>query len=619
MYHRLHNLLLIKHILIPLLLIAIFCILVRCDSQDNNRVLYTHEILGMEESCLDCHSNMSGFSASHNPKIIGCTSCHLGDPKSPIEKFAHEGMVLIPGNLRDVHKTCGSSNCHMNIVPRIENSLMTTLSGMINVDKYVLGESNSLNEFYHVGSLGEKSPADKHLRQLCVSCHLGNPKEEAGPISEKSRGGGCNACHLNYKPGEVLNLKSTSAYHPSLDVNIGNDKCFGCHSRSGRISTSYEGWHETTLESADIPRSGEFRVLADKRVFQKIKPDVHHIGGMECIDCHPSTDIMGDGKVYLHQEDAVKIECLDCHQKSPMEYMVYDSLDIESKKLINLRGWTTELDRYIVSENKQPLYNVTLGANDSIWVRLKNSSKKRYAKPANAQCTDTKAHSSLSCQACHTGWAPQCIGCHYTYEAEAVSFDHIDKTRKEGKWIEHIGEFYADLPLLGKQTTKKNGKEIEEIKTFISGMILSIDYSEKGSPEKINTFHRLFAPVDPHTTQEKSRSCTSCHLSPLAIGYGRGSLFLNSKNEFDFNSEFIIDPRDGLPQDAWIDFKNKRKKGHATRANARAFNEEEQNKILRVGACLTCHRSNSPIMQKSLNHFEEVIKSISDSCKNPDL
>ena len=32
------------------------------------------------EGCLVCHDNVEGFSASHNPRAIGCSSCHRGNP-----------------------------------------------------------------------------------------------------------------------------------------------------------------------------------------------------------------------------------------------------------------------------------------------------------------------------------------------------------------------------------------------------------------------------------------------------------------------------------------------------------------------------------------------------------
>ena len=51
------------------------------------------------ESCMKCHEQYAGFSAYHDPKRIGCVSCHLGDPKTDDKQLSHKGMVIIPGNL----------------------------------------------------------------------------------------------------------------------------------------------------------------------------------------------------------------------------------------------------------------------------------------------------------------------------------------------------------------------------------------------------------------------------------------------------------------------------------------------------------------------------------------
>ncbi len=53
----------------------------------------------------------------------------------------------------------------------------------------------------------------------------------------------------------------------------------------------------------------------DGRVFQKTKDDVHHQAGMECIDCHVSIEIMGDGNAYQHMEEQTRVQCIDCHSK----------------------------------------------------------------------------------------------------------------------------------------------------------------------------------------------------------------------------------------------------------------------------------------------------------------
>ncbi len=139
---------------------------------------------------------------------------------------------------------------------------MTTFAGVIDADRRAFGEAGTATSSPpHVRDLGV-SAADSHLRQLCASCHLGQAKEAWGAISEESRGGGCNACHLVYDTAARRQLAAYVAtpvrartgspkLHPALTINADNGHCFGCHSRSGRISTNYEGWHE--LNEAPSP------------------------------------------------------------------------------------------------------------------------------------------------------------------------------------------------------------------------------------------------------------------------------------------------------------------------------------------------------------------------------
>ncbi len=150
---------------------------------------------------------MSGFSKAHSPQVIGCAFCHLGDPFSPNKEEAHQGMRLIPGNLSDSPNTCGQTDCHPALVQRIQISLMATGRGMVTVNRYVFDETDSPNGKGHLSALGH-SAADSHLRQLCASCHLSQPKEAPQPIDQLSRGGGCTACHLHYslKAAEELQI-----------------------------------------------------------------------------------------------------------------------------------------------------------------------------------------------------------------------------------------------------------------------------------------------------------------------------------------------------------------------------------------------------------------------------
>ena len=157
----------------------------------------SHNIALLNESCLKCHGKVVGFSPFHDPQQIGCASCHLGDVNGKNKLTAHKNMIIIPGNLTDAKSTCGKTGCHPGIPERIDSSLMTTMSGIISVNKFAFEEIKKPSGKFHIEKIGH-TPAESHLRNLCASCHLGNEKKEFGPITEITRGGGCNACHLNY-------------------------------------------------------------------------------------------------------------------------------------------------------------------------------------------------------------------------------------------------------------------------------------------------------------------------------------------------------------------------------------------------------------------------------------
>ena len=203
------------------------------------------------EGCLVCHSAMKGLSDSHQPASTGCFACHRGDPFSSDKLKAHKNMILVPGNFSNVRQTCGTQNCHREISERILSSLMNTAGGIVRTDRKVFGEAISQKDSDQVENIGH-SAADNHLRNLCAGCHLGIEKRETGNATWLDRGGGCNACHLQYNPGAISSLKKmrskdplmTAEIHPAIDIQVSNDRCKSCHSRSGRISLSYEGWNE---------------------------------------------------------------------------------------------------------------------------------------------------------------------------------------------------------------------------------------------------------------------------------------------------------------------------------------------------------------------------------------
>jgi len=577
--------------------------------------------------CVDCHDEMTGFEESHSPEIVGCNACHLGNPNTTNKNFAHKGMILIPGNLSDASTTCGVVGCHPGISERINTSLMNTMSGVISVNRFAFDELAKPEGHFNVKDLTQ-SNADNHNRNLCASCHLGNEKTDWGAINELSRGGGCNACHLNYdaesieqlekyQNSKVKNQKLKDAeiefpkIHPQLNLKITNNHCFGCHSRSGRISTNYEGWFETLLSWEEVKGNKEYRLLMDGRVFQKTKVDVHHNAGMECIDCHVSMEIMGDGISYEHMEEATKVQCVDCHSNETKS-ISYDELDFESKKIVDLKNIKKVDDEYLVTEkNKIPLINAYMNGRNEKYLITKLLNKKISLKPPATICVEGKAHQRLSCNSCHTEWVSHCVGCHTEYDPNLEGYDLLDYKDIEGSWNEIPSDFYVDYPVLGIRK-EKSGKEV--IDTFIPGMVLTID-NFKNPKKKI--FKRLFAPTFSHTINKEGRSCKSCHNNSLALGYGKGKLTYSKFGKWSFEPQFSNHKEDNLPKDAWIGFLKTRDETSTTRTYTRPFTVEEQKRILLVGACLTCHQEESEVIKTSLVNFKNQLKKLSKKCVLP--
>ncbi|MBU2652174.1 MAG: hypothetical protein KKA81_14695 [Bacteroidetes bacterium] len=589
---------------------------------------------GKQEGCLLCHMPVSGFSPSHDPSAIGCSSCHLGNPFTPDKQEAHRSMVLIPGNLAQSRQTCGTADCHPDITERMNNNIMTTLSGMVSIDRYVFGESSSLSDSCRITDIGH-SPADMHLRNLCAHCHLGNEKTEIGPQTQISRGGGCNACHLNYSHTalqELFAYNSTSKKdtflmknHPSLDIHVTGQHCFGCHSRSGRISLNYEGWQETLLQADDISGGGDviwYKTLEDNRVLKFISEDIHHKAGLECIDCHISYELMGDGTFYLHKEEQLKVACEDCHYSGAPR--VVANIDAESQKIMQLRGWESGSWTMLLSKSGYPMVNTRIDADGNSYLILKNSGNILPLSPPAQVCKEGKGHQRLSCSSCHTAWVPQCIGCHNEYDRFADGYDLLENTPITGTWVEYVAKFTAGPPILGVRETGASSGNIdpnrEEIVCFTPGMILSIKPMENDGRFTENIFHRLFAPTEAHTTQAVGRDCKGCHLDPLVLGFGSGVLeyiIEDNHGKWNFTPSYADNPYDGLPEDAWTGFLEERKGQSATRYHHRPFSLAEQKRLLLAGSCLHCHAPSSQVMKEALEDFDGTMKRLGKGCVVP--
>jgi hypothetical protein len=396
-------------------------------------------------------------------------------------------------------------------------------NGIVDVTRRLIDGDAGPNDTVNFQSLGH-GIADSMLRKLCASCHLGQSKAEHELDVMRDRGGGCLACHVDDYPEDA---------HPALTTSVSDGRCFGCHSRSGRISLSYTG-----LAEVDTPEQSAGLRLPDGRRVEQIAADVHYRAGMACIDCHTSVGLMGAAVDGSHQRDAVDIECSDCHDNR--------------RQRIDLPAWPAELASMVrhipfsfneytpflaTRKNNTPLWHIELRA-DGAWLHTKNTGLRlKIPEPDPANHPNDGNHDRLTCATCHSQWAPQCFGCHMEYDAGGSQWDHVEKSVTAGRWHEQRSHVRNEPGTLG---INSDGR----IELFVPGMIMTVAHPDWDEDK----FLRVFAPLSPHTTGA-SRSCASCHRSGVALGLGDGE-FIERDGEVYFRP--ANDPlQDGLPRDAW--------------------------------------------------------------------
>ncbi len=511
-----------------------------------------------EEACLVCHQQTKGFSRFHDPGLIGCAACHNGDVSADTEQGGHRGMEAFPGRMSTLKQTCGRSGCHEEQVRIVEHSVMNTLDGMIESTRRVFGApSGNDNDPILLAERLSGSGADSYLRKLCVSCHLGKDRKNHS-LGLRDRGGGCAACHLQNPPVENPDL------HPRLSVRVHSDRCFGCHSRSGRISLNYYGLAE--VERVDQERIGDFGRLPDKRLVEKKTMDVHARAGMDCVDCHTVRGVMGSGKRGERQLD---IQCVDCHgavlpvralRKPSSRESLYPAL------YAGQYFYTEDGKVAATSRHGTPLFHLrektgpetALGRDPGVLRTLTGKvNHKEFRVPLIKQGPhhDQAGHQRLTCDSCHSAWAPQCYGCHIRFDPNRKQWDHLKNRKTAGRWIESRWGVEAEPP----------------------GMNLILEPPGGGPPIR----RRLYAALSPHTTVRAGRTCESCHLSDEALGIIKSSITHPEHPEWS------------LPK-GWIR-EDSQKPGNASNPDARSLNTAEIRRVRRVGECLRCHPPADPV------------------------
>ena len=522
---------------------------------------------GRIDMCLSCHKKEK-LDPAHDARVIGCASCHLGNALAIDKVQAHEGMVLNPGDLRVVEKTCGIEGCHPTDVKKVMNSLMATNRGIIGTLLFYWGETDSQDTDLTVEKLigsGETSLALDYFRKLCATCHLWKQKNDlpGAPDFFNEKGGGCAACHYLLPKG--MERKGVAGFgdeqearkqkvHPLIIKKVEEENCIRCHNRSGRIGISYTGIFESEGYGTPYEHGGmSTKQLPGQRFYLEIAEDIHQEKGMACIDCHTRNEIMGDGTSYAHYEDQLEISCGMCHSENP--------------------GITGKGNPVSNISRKNGKYQMTGRVNDKTYPLV---------VPKRGVC-DFKAHKRITCEACHSSWVPQCYGCHAKRDETQKHLDKLTLKETSGLWEEGRSYIRYEKPMLAVWKD-----EVVIVTPGCQDIITLID--KDGNVE--GGFNRFtMAAINPHTTQAKGRSCADCHQSTKTVGLGEGTVSVDESGKWSFTSlDQGVDTLEGqtVPFDAFVNIDGKALQ-HGSRPDLRPFNKDELKGILRVGLCVSCH------------------------------
>ncbi len=535
---------------------------------------------GSVDMCLSCHEDVK-LDTFHDAKMIGCAPCHLGDPLAITKEKAHAGMVINPGDLRTIEKTCSVEGCHPTDAHKVKNSLMATNRGILGTLLYYWGESDSQDTDLTVEQLlesGETSLALDYYRKLCATCHLWKQKNDlpGAPDFFNEKGGGCTACHFQ-KPAEtvetVQSLQGDDVVrekkdkekkpHPLITAAVDQTNCIRCHNRSGRIGLSYIGIFESEGYGAPFEKGGmSSKQLPGARFYLEIADDVHHRKGMQCIDCHTRNEIMGDGTSYAHYEDQLEISCIVCHSDSP--------------------GTTRKGDKL----------NNLVDADGKVALQGKIDDRIRPLNGPKPGVCDFEPHKRVTCESCHSTWVPQCYGCHVKQDQRKKHLDKLTLEETSGMWEEGRSYIRYEKPMLGIWED-----EVVIVTPGCQDIVTLVD--EDG--DDAGGFNRFtMAAINPHTTQEKGRNCVDCHSSPKTVGLGEGKIYeKDGKLEFSGVEQGVMTASGRtVPFDAWVTIDGEQLQ-HGSRHNVRPFNKAELDKILRVGLCVDCHDSYSDPIWKT--------------------
>jgi len=572
------------------------------------------------EQCLSCHKGIEHTSPSHR----GCVTCHGGNPQAKNKNSAHQGIYGIsnrsyPGRWE---KGCGS--CHRHQLERMQSSQMFTAAGMIAQTqatwegqrpgiRYGSQEAELYDEqgkpLKQQGVAQLDNLSGELYRKFCARCHVALSQDGKNGAGHPA---GCAACHFPYNDNATyqggdptMGGKSPNSITHAMSTLPALQSCAQCHHRSGRTALSYQGLMDgnngfvPTKNGQPGPVRG-----SDNRTFTHISPDIHFSAGMDCIDCHTSREIMGDGYASANMHGQLEVTCENCHG-SALKAPIYRAILRENESaVLESRSYPLQMRpgmEMILTSKGRPFSNV-FHRDGNVLVQIKRTGRLLRSKIITGTPEHTLVgHDRLTCTACHSRTIVQCYGCHTQYDKTGSQIDFIKGQETQGQFTET--EDYRTLypfPLALNQ--KGNISPVTPgCQTFITMVEADGTVSKQSSIATYKGKRQLrFAPFHGHNTGKKAVGCAECHANPTFLGFGQHIVEGRS-----IKGTLICELSDDKPLDGFLTMDNGEVLAYSaiTRGNARPLNQQEVQRTLSVNLCLVCHNSaKDPIYRKRINY-----------------
>lgn len=571
------------------------------------------------ERCLSCHHGIEAASASHQ----GCVSCHGGDPAAEKKDAAHRGVYGIANASYPGRWEQGCGPCHRHQVERVKSSQMYTNTGMIaqiqatweggrpgvyaardGTHHTVEGQATA-----HV-SVGQLDHLSGELyRKFCSRCHVARQNEG---IDGAGHPAGCAACHFPYGEGAAYHggdptMKGKSPYSATHRMQglPPMQACLACHQRSGRHALSYQGLMDGN--NGLVPTRGGLPGPlrgSDERSFSHIASDVHFLAGMECIDCHTSREIMGEGYVAPDMQGQLEIRCEDCHgggAEAPRFAAVSREHEAPLRESRQYGAPVRPGSRMALTGKGRPYSNVFDRDGQVVLVTKRGGKALRSPVITGTAEHRIAGHERMECSTCHSRTVVQCYGCHTAYDKREEGWDFIQDRSTPGFFSET--EDYRTLypfPL----ALNRRGR-ISPVTPGCQTSVTVIEPDGRRSKDEYVAAYKgrsqfRFAPFYGHNTGKRAVGCAECHGNPAFLGFGQHVIEKGA-----IRGTLLCERNERKSLDGFLAMEDGRVVAHAaiTRAGARPLEDAEVRRVLAVNLCLICHDGGrDPIYRKGLDY-----------------